>query len=431
MEDSNRYFNIFPRIVVEGKESVIRVEPLYRHKRVRKDARYELVHSPMESRGFYETGDHKRVKEITSSGDHLEFSLVFEAEQEHRIEIREILDGEQRTYCKFSIYSLKGDLYTLRPYKGDLHMHSSCSDGREAPAYVAGACRRIGLDFMALTDHGQYNPSLEAQGAYKDLPIDLRIFPGEEIHPPDNYVHMINFGGDFSVNDLINNYRDDYFREVREIMQEEEADLPEKEQYIYASCKWCFEKIRQGGGLGIYCHPYWVYDNMYNVSAGLHNYIYSHKPFDAYEVIGGFHLHEAESNHLQVAYYQEERARGKDMPIVGVSDAHGCDTGELFGWYYTVVLSPDLELSNLIEGIKGLKSVAVEALPGNPVRVYGPYRLVKYVLFLIREVFPIHDELCYEEGRLMLEHIAGNESAAKILAEYRGRVAKRMDRFWS
>ena len=85
-----------------------------------------------------------------------------------------------------------------------------------------------------------------------------------EIHPPDNYVHMINSGGDFSVNDLINDRRDDYLREVHEIMQEEEADLPEKEQYIYASCKWCFEKIRQGGGLGIYCHPYWVYDNMYN-----------------------------------------------------------------------------------------------------------------------------------------------------------------------
>ena len=30
-----------------------------------------------------------------------------------------------------------------------------------------------------------------------------------------------------------------------------------------------------------------------------------------------------------------------------------------------------------------------------------------------QEVFPIHDELCYEEGRLMLEYIAGNESAAK------------------
>ena len=56
--------------------------------------------------------------------------------------------------------------------------------------------------------------------------------------------------------------------------------------------------------------------------------IYSRKPFDAYELIGGFHLREAESNHLQVIYYQEERAKGKDMPIVGVSDAHGCDTGE-------------------------------------------------------------------------------------------------------
>jgi hypothetical protein len=92
MKDNMRYFNIFPKIVVEGKETAIRVEPLYHHKRIRKDARYELVHSPMESRGFDETGDRKRIKEIIPSGDHLEFSLVFEGEQEHRIEIREILE---------------------------------------------------------------------------------------------------------------------------------------------------------------------------------------------------------------------------------------------------------------------------------------------------------------------------------------------------
>ncbi|HZJ58201.1 MAG TPA: PHP domain-containing protein [Clostridia bacterium] len=431
MRDSMRYFNISPKIVAEGSESIIKVEPLYGHKGAREDAKYELIHSPMESRGFDETGAHKRVREIIPRGGHFEFSLLFEGEQEHRIEIREILDGGQGAYCEFSIYSLGRDLYPLRPYKGDLHMHSSYSDGRESPAYVAGACRRIGLDFMALTDHGQYGPSLKAQEAYEDLVIDLKILPGEEIHPPDNYIHMINFGGNFSVNDLINAHEDDYYKEVQEIMEKEGADLPEKERYIYASCKWCFERVRQGGGLGIYCHPYWVYENMYNVSNTLHDYIYNQKPFDAYELIGGFHLHEAESNHLQVAYYQEERAKGVKMPIVGVSDAHGCDTGELFGWYYTVVLSPDLELSSLIGGIKDLKSVAVEALPGSPVRVYGPYRLVKYVLFLIREVFPLHDELCYEEGRLMLEYIAGNEDAAKILEAYRGRVRGRMDSFWA
>lgn len=95
-----------------------------------------------------------------------------------------------------------------------------------------------------------------------------------------------------------------------------------------------------------------------------------------------------------------------------------------------MVFSPDLELPSLIHGIKNLKSVAIEALPGNPVRVYGPYRLVKYALFLIREIFPIHDELCYEEGKLMLEYIAGNQGAASILKGYKGRVARKMNMYW-
>lgn len=125
-----------------------------------------------------------------------------------------------------------------------------------------------------------------------------------------------------------------------------------------------------------------------------------------------------------------KRARGKEMSIVGVSDAHGCDSGELFGWYYTVVLASELTLPSLIEGIKNFKSVAVEALPGNPVRVHGPYRLVKYVSFLIREIFPVHDELCYEEGKLMLRYLAGDKEAANILETYKGRVERKMNTYW-
>jgi len=231
--------------------------------------------------------------------------------------------------------------------------------------------------------------------------------------------------------DLIRKDKERYFKEVEEIRQKENIPLSKQEQYKYASCKWCFDKIREGGGLSIYCHPYWVFENRYNVSVNLHNYIYQKQPFDAYEIIGGFYVYEAESNLLQVTYYQEERAKGKAMPIVGVSDAHGCDNGELFGWYYTVVLAPELKFSSIIEGIKNFNSVAVEALPGNPVRVYGPYRLVKYVSFLIREIFPIHDELCYEEGKLMLRYLSGDHAAADILKLYKGRVAKKMNTYWS
>ncbi len=431
MNQNLKYFNIFPRIVAEGKKTTIKVEPLYGHKKIKDEAKYEVAYIPMETGGDDEAGVFEKAFEIQPVNGLFEISLTFVGEQEHRIRILETIGQEQREYCSFSVYSVKEDLYNLRPYKGDLHMHSYYSDGNESPAYVAGACRKIGLDFMAITDHEQYQPSLETQEAYKNLDIDLLICPGEEIHPPDNEVHMINFGGKFSVNDLIRNDKESYFKEVEEIRQKENIPLSKQEQYKYASCKWCFDKIREAGGLSIYCHPYWVFENRYNVSINLHNYIYHKQPFDAYEIIGGFFIHEAESNLLQVAYYHEERAKGKQMPIVGVSDAHGCDNGELFGWYYTVVFASDLKLSSLIEGIKNCKSVAVEALPGNPIRVYGPYRLVKYVSFLIREIFPIHDELCYEEGKLMLRYLSGDQGAADILKAYKGRVEKKMNIYWS
>jgi hypothetical protein len=74
--------------------------------------------------------------------------------------------------------------------------------------------------------------------------------------------------------------------------------------------------------------------------------------------------------------------------------------------------------------------VAVESLPGETVRPYGPFRFVKYALFLLREVFPQHDELCVEEGRLMIEHVAGNPDAAKALAFLQGRSGALLDRYW-
>ena len=143
-----------------------------------------------------------------------------------------------------------------------------------------------------------------------------------------------------------------------------------------------------------------------NLFRSLNEYIFQEKPFDTYQAIGGYYIHQVDSNTLQVAYYHEQREKGNRVAIVGVSDAHGCEKGKLIGWYYTIVFSPKLELLDIIDSIKSFYSVAVEALPGEAVRAYGPFRLVKYALFLIREVFPEHDARCYEEGKKMMEHIS-------------------------
>jgi len=426
-------FEVVPKIVRADGEAEIAIRPLYEHCRFRPDVTYEVSYYPCEGfaeRTGWRNGDPATQRPPTRIEDSvLRVRQYFEGEQEHVVRVQARSGDQCRPVGAFRIYSVRDDLFRRRAYKGDMHIHSCRSDGRESPGYVMGACRRIGLDFVALTDHGKYAPSIEARDAFAGVETDLRMFPGEEIHPPANPVHIVNFGGRFSVSDLLADEAC-YRASVQQVEARLGALPPGVDRYQYASAVWCFDKIRQAGGLAVYSHPYWFVDWRYSPPGALTSHLLDTQPYDALEVIGGYHRSEVDSNTLQVARYHEERARGRRIPIVGVSDAHGCERGELFGWYYTIVFSPSPELGDLIESIEAMYSVAVEALPGETPRPYGPFRLVKYALFLLREVFPRHDELCQEEGRLMLAHLAGDSAAAEQLRLLKGRTAALLERCW-
>jgi hypothetical protein len=428
--------DVYPRVVRAGQSTTITIRPRYAHCRL-DDAPYTAALFPIEG---LPTQTNWRLPlelepELTEEG--LQLTVPFETEQEYAL----VLTGHRAQEIERRFYALDEDLFGLRPYKGDVHTHSNRSDGRESPPYVAASARRIGLDFVAVTDHRQYPPSLEAIAAFEDVPIDLRIYPGEEIHPPrlpiqgsgqeiGSPVHMINFGGRFSINALMRDEEATYTEEMRAIARGT-TDVPNGlDPEPYAACVWAFDKIREGGGLGIFCHPYWFTRHRYDVPKDLTDMIFERQPYDAFELIGGYHPSEVTSNHLQVVRYYEEQAKGHRIPVVGASDAHGCETGELFGWYYTLVLAPTSDLEDLIGGIKGFKSVAVEALPGQAPRAYGPLRLVKYAQFLLRDVLPEHDRLCRAEGDAMLAYLAGEPEALSQLAALQGRVAAYLAHAW-
>ncbi len=432
----NRYFEVVPRIVPANRESTIEIVPVFDHVRFDPSCVYELTYSPVEQIAVKSGWKPKTIEVVTPENGRLRITKFFEGEQEHTFSVEEIKpDKKRRVFFVAHVYSLEPDLFALRPYKGDFHMHSHRSDGVESPAYVAAASRRAGLDFMALTDHRTYRASLQAAGAFEGAPADLRVFPGEEVHPPDNPVHIVSLGAASGITELYDDPQKEkaYRGEVAGV-RAGLKDIPSGvDPYMYASCVWTAAKIRERGGLSMIAHPYWYTGNKFPAPGPLTDLLLKNRVFDILELVSGFgaaDLDEMDTNGLQAARYYEEVARGNKLAIAGISDAHGIERAESFGRFYTVCFARTPEFADIRSSFQNSQSVAVEAIAGNRPRPFGPFRLVKFTHFLLREVFPQHDELCLAEGAAMLQHAAGEPGAVSRLRLMQGQVARLYDRYW-
>lgn len=422
------YF-VFPSVVPANKPSTIHILPSGDHAAFEDGVPYTIELIPMECFNVpycldrfsaeYET------RTAVAHNGALCFTYTFLGEQEWSVAVFPAKDPERRKL--FHIFAAEEDLYRRTPYRGDLHTHSNRSDGSEAPAVVAANYRKAGFDFLAITDHHRYRPSLEAIEAFRGVTTGLRLFPGEEVHVPGNYVHMVNFGGSLSVNELFEADPDKCWKEVEQLAGEltVPGDINPME---YAWRVWVVSHIRQGGGLAILAHPFWTWCDEYNMQTKLTQYLLRTGCYDAFELLGGL---EDRENNLQVALYGDARAEGCKIPIVGSSDSHGTQPPIYFGSNCTVLLADgELDQNTLSRSILEHYSVAVGMRDWKPVRVYGTFRMVKYVQFLLEHYFPRHDELCVEEGILMLDYACGDKAAKERLAGLSSRIEAFRDRFF-
>lgn len=374
----------------------------------------------------------------------IRFTHTYKDEQEHYVDI--VKDGKR--VVRLSVYSLYEDLVGRYPFRGDLHMHTTRSDGNQAPAIVAANYRKNGYDFLAMTDHDSYYPSLEAINAYKDVPIEYNLVTGEEVHLEGNDIHIVNFGGKYSVNALMpgDHHMDvgdgkdlrsldgecpdvisveEYKRQVNELA--ETLNIPEGiEKFTYAACVWIFNHIRKADGLGIFAHPYWL-QNVLHVPESLTEYIMATQPFDAFEVLGGENYFE--QNGWQTIRYYEDRAKGRRYPIVGSTDSHSSVHNRNALIASTIAFAPENTREGIVYSIKDFYSVAVDSI-STELRIVGEMRFVRYATFLLREFFPLHDELCFEEGRLMKDYACGEEGAEETLRFISGRMKKQREKYF-
>lgn len=428
MKTTLEYYDIFPKVLCTEFASTVTIQALGEHVAFETGSDYRVKLIPMNATLINLPERACQEERACLEKGLLQFSCRLEQEGQYIILLQKREGEDWKRCCELRVYALRPDFFRLRPYRGDMHCHTCRSDGVEGQAIVAANYRKAGFDFLSITDHGQYEPSLEAIRAYEEIPMSFHLFPGEEVHPPKNNCHTVHFGGSYSVNEIFRKDPDRYVREVDAI--EKELDIPAHiNAREYASLVWVYREIRKAGGLAIMAHPCWIQEEAYHIPRSLYRYLLTTHPFDALELTCGQSL---EENQLQISLWQQMREEGIPVPIVGSSDSHGTVNSEWFGLSKMIVLAAECEKDAILEAVKERRVVVLEQYHGEALpRVYGENRALEFVLFLITEYMPLHDELCFEEGRLMKSYACGDKEAGEVLARIGRRTDALAQRYWA
>ena len=453
MKDVLYNYDVYPKVVLANTTNTITVQPLGWHVAFAAEKTYTVGVFKLRDSNPKTYPDIPRpaAMAVTPDADGcLRFPVTPDGEGEYLVQLLDNPDDPKaKPIASLSFFALAEDMKGRIPLRGDLHMHTRRSDGKEAPAVVCANYRGHGYDFFSITDHRRYYPSLEAIEAWEGL-TDFNIVEGEEVHLPLNDVHYINFGGSYSVNALVTAYNDEKAGkdlawrskngQAPDPMTEEEfiamikeraksVDLPyESERLSYAVMEWIYEHVQKGGGLAVFPHPYWLNPRM-QLPEDYIEFIYRNKPFDAFEVLGGenYYAH----NGFQTGFYYEMKAKGVAYPVVGSTDSHCSTENNRNGLICsTIAFAKENTRDGIIEAIKNGYSVAVDSISPE-YRMVGDFRLMKYGSFLQENYFPLHDRACKAEGYYMNRHLAGDKRATEILKAMKGQIPEMQKKYFA
>lgn len=386
---------VFPVVVSENAEYTMIVKPF---SGLRRYGLRNAEGAPTEADEAFFNETHV----LAVKGDHLELKASFPQEDCYLCKL--FVNGVQAEALE--LYALNGDLFGKTPFKGDNHMHTWMSDGKDSPMYMAAAACRHGYDYCVITDHKKFEPSLIARDFYKDTGVDFLVIPGEEVHSPDNPVHIINLGGDESVNDWWRDHEDEYRAAVDAELAGMDVPMVEADKYAAAASQVMFDRIRSVNGVAILCHPHWILPGGFNETEDITDYLFDHKRFDVLELIAGG-AYEV-GTQMQVSYYHDRET----MPIVGSSDSHACFGEKLEPGNFTIVFADELDAQSVKAAIRSGMAVA-----GNENKLYGEYRLVKYGYFLLRNYYPEHAAQRNRLGARMIRYASSRDEATENIIE--------------
>lgn len=417
-------YAVYPSIVPADKETTVTIHPLGENTRFVPGVSYTVEMRGVES--FCNNYAHLPVEWVNvtpnEEGD-LVFSHHFAGEQRHALKLirpQEDLDAtpyreithrgkfHENKEALLYVYSLNEDLYGMRGYKGEVHCHTYESDGVQDVCHTVGNYRSAGYDFLAITDHYITMGAEKAKRLFEPVPVDMTLMVGEECHVPTEQIHAVHIGGEGSVNAYYRENPDKATAEM-ETIKAELTHLPEQiDKTDYAWRVWIARKTNELGGLSILAHPHWIWYDTYFMASAITQQLLKDGVYDALDITD----QEADTTY---ALWAEMQAQGYRIPVVGCTDSHYTDAnnphrpaGNKGG--YTLAFAPDRSEQSLMDAIRDGRSVAVNS-SGDPERVQGPYRYVKFARFLLDNFYPVYRRLCHGQGVVLAEYPADGSPA--------------------
>ena len=410
-------YTITPRVVAAGTVREISIKGKFPHSDLR-TFQGELTVDSVGPEGLFQNDDlpgytcgngfslgrppfEPLTSELGSDGV-LRFRYDFKGEGQTTFRLR---IGE-RIIGTFFVYSLRREWLDLRPFRGDLHLHSGysgCCGEKDllCPEYYAALNHSLGLDFIAISDHKQHYPSLKAADFAGQCGGMFKVYPSEEVHLPDLHtIHNLNFGGGKPVSVQLHRGEPVFDQLLAKYMKVVPDFKDDFVRYLAAAFHVVHDMVHEAGGVNVFCHPFWrPFDRLF-LPRCVRDYVFEQRLFDCIELFGAGSQNCDET----AAVYQEQcRVYGGQIPAVGNTDAH--KHTEL-GLNSSVVFAKSNDFAALRDAILANNNVVVRQMPGQFPRVSGTSEWVSFYHFLRENYYPRHDALCRKEADLMFEAFA-------------------------
>jgi len=371
-KDKTQYFYLTPDTVKTNKKTKLCVKSIY--PQLALSGTYSVFISPYSEYNYQPFNESKdSIFTVEAQNGLLEFDYTFDKEQLYRIIIGEQKGAEIHILTRSDVYALEPDLYDMKALKGDLHCHTVFSDGFETPDMVVNAAKKHNFDFIAITDHNNFEGS--EQALLLNDP-EITVIHGEEYSSSFTNMHIISLGAKKALDESKYN------------VVPSAEDSKTSVEYI----KGLLKDIKANGGLSIMCHPFWKplsTDKRMDVPLSTVRELLLQNEFDAMEIVSGSPDGDLMTTILQHSMAIEYGATPDKIAYVGITDSHTYSTDPICGKHFTIVFCKNNTEGEIIEAIRNKRSVAVQLVDKNNALCFGQLRYCMYANFILKKIYKL------------------------------------------